>query len=161
MSDHDRPLEFRSLLRASSLSPSSHGPRSTSCYPGPPRTTHHTPTPHTTTWYRASRCVPVNCRQAQDACHHGQYGPEGPSRGEFIVHIPVMRNNRCRGSRRAENCGFSEVAAQQQGRLHPCHDAEAVSHGPDCLVDHRDSPVALGQGARCSCFAGRAYFPGR
>ena len=27
--------------------------------------------------------------------------------------------------------------------VHPCHDAEAVSHGPDCSAGHGDSPVAL------------------
>ena len=36
-------------------------------------------------------------------------------------------------------------------RLHHCHDAEAVSHVPDCLVDHRDSPLALGHGDRGPC----------
>ena len=45
----------------------------------------------------------------------------------------------------AENCGFSAVAAHQQGRRLPCRTAEAVFHGPDCL-DHRgESPVALAQ----------------
>ena len=49
------------------------------------------------------------------------------------------------------NCGLSAVAAQQQGRPHSCHDAVAVSHGSDCLVDHRDSPVALRHCVRCPC----------
>ena len=30
-----------------------------------------------------------------------------------------------------------------------------LSHGPDCLSDQRDSPVA-GHGGRCPCGAGRA-----
>ena len=65
--------------------------------------------------------------------------------------MPVVCNNRCLGSRSAENCVVCAVAAHQQGRLHHCHDAEAVSHAPDCLVDHRDSPLALGHGGRCPC----------
>ena len=44
--------------------------------------------------------------------------------------VPVVCNNRCFGSRSAENCGFSAVAVLQQGRPHPCLDAEAASHGP-------------------------------
>ena len=38
---------------------------------------------------------------------------------------------------------FCAVAAHQQGRLHHCHEAEAVSNGPDCLVDHRDPHLLL------------------
>ena len=44
--------------------------------------------------------------------------------------------------------------------VHPCHDAEAVSHGPDCSADLCVSTAALGQGGSCPCHAGRAGFPG-
>ena len=67
-------------------------------------------------WCCVLRCVSFCCRQAQDACHHGRYGPKGTLRGENVVHMPVLCNNRCRGFRSAENCGFSAVAAHQQGR---------------------------------------------
>ena len=40
-------------------------------------------------------------------------------------------------------------------RRHYCRGAEAVSHGPDCLSDQRDSPV-VGQSDRRPCCAGRA-----
>ena len=29
-----------------------------------------------------------------------------------------------------------------------------ISHGPDCSADHSDSPVTLGQGGQCHCYAG-------
>ena len=32
------------------------------------------------------------------------------------------------------------------GRRHSCRHAEAVSRGPDCFANHRDSPVAVGRG---------------
>ena len=39
------------------------------------------------------------------------------------------------------------------GRAVPCCDAEADPHGPDCLSDHRDSPVAS-HGVRCPVVQG-------
>ena len=72
--------------------------------------------------------------------------------------MPVVCNNRCFGSRSAENCGFSAVAVIQQGRRHPCFDAVAASHIPDCLEEHRDSPVALRYCDRCPfCTAVRTW----
>ena len=44
--------------------------------------------------------------------------------------------------------------AGRAGRLHPCLGAEASSHGPNRLVDQRDSPFGRGQGARCPSCAG-------
>ena len=55
--------------------------------------------------------------------------------------VPVVCNNRCFGSRSAENCGFSAVAVPQHGRRHLLRGSEAHPHGP---CDHRDSPVARG-----------------
>ena len=46
---------------------------------------------------------------------------------------------------------FLRCCSSPTRSLHHCHDAEAVSHGPDCLVDHRDSPLALRHGDRCPC----------
>ena len=73
-----------------------------------------------------------------DDRHHGRYGTEGLFRGDA-----------------AQNCGFSAVAAHHQGHLHPCLGAEGFSHGPGCLADHRDSPVARGHGGRCPHYACR------
>ena len=42
----------------------------------------------------------------------------------------------------AENCGVSAVAVRP-GRRHLFRSAEADPHGPGCLADHRDSPVAV------------------
>ena len=39
------------------------------------------------------------------------------------------------------------------GRAVPCRDAEADPHGPDCLSDHRDSPVAS-HGGQCTVVQG-------
>ena len=64
-----------------------------------------------------------------DARHHGRYGPEGQSR--YGAH-----------GQTAENCGISAVAVLP-GRRHLFRGAEAVSHGPDSLSDHRCSPVAV------------------
>ena len=44
--------------------------------------------------------------------------------------------------------------AGRAGRLHPCRGAEASSHGPNLLVDQRDSPFGRGQGAGCPSCAG-------
>ena len=59
----------------------------------------------------------------------------------------------------ARNAWFSVVHAMRQSRSlrrrFPCRGAEAVSCGPDCLSDQRDSPV-VGQSDRCPCCAGRA-----
>ena len=54
------------------------------------------------------------------------------------------------------NCGDSAVAVHLRGRCPSCRDAHAVSHGPDCSSDHRDSPVARLQGGQCPCYAGCA-----
>ena len=50
----------------------------------------------------------------------------------------------------AENCGFSAVAAHLQGRRFLRRSAVADFHGPACLDDHRDSPVAPQHGDRWS-----------
>ena len=42
------------------------------------------------------------------------------------------------------------AAISFQGRRHPCRDAEADPHGPDCSADHRDSAVAV----RCQVIDG-------
>ena len=81
-----------------------------------------------------------------DARHHGRCEPEGQLRGNAVIDMPVVCNDRCRWVHRAVNCGFSAVAAHQQGRLHPCRGGVADSHGPDCSADHGDSPVDRGQG---------------
>ena len=47
-----------------------------------------------------------------------------------------------------------EKIVAMRRRRHPCRDAEAVSHGPACLADHGDTPVALRQGDRRPCFEG-------
>ena len=57
---------------------------------------------------------------------------------------------------RAENCGFSAVAAHRPGRRFPCLGAEADSNGLDCSSDQRDSPVAPQHGDRCLCCTRRA-----
>ena len=93
-----------------------------------------------------SRCVPFFRRQAQDARHHGRYGPEGQLRGESLGH--GARGSDC------GKCGFSAVAVHQ-GRRHLLRVSEAHPHGS---CDHRDSPVARGQGGRAP-YAGRADFP--
>ena len=109
-----------------------------------------------------SRCFPFGRRQAQTLrikagmLEKDSYAARCP---HAVVHTPVVCNDKCLGFSSAENCGFSEVSAHLHGHEHPCHDAEAVSHGPACLVDHRDSPVARRQGARCPGYAGRALFP--
>ena len=41
------------------------------------------------------------------------------------------------------------------GRQNHRRGAEAVSHGPDCSSDHRDSPVAFRQDGLCPRCAGR------
>ena len=68
----------------------------------------------------------------------------------LFVDMPVVCNNRCFGSRSAENCGFA--VAVHHGRRHSLRGTDAV-HGP---CDHGDSPVVCGQGGRCPWYAGRA-----
>ena len=68
----------------------------------------------------------------------------------LFVDMPVVCNNRCFGSRSAENCGFA--VAFHHGRRHHLRGTDAV-HG---LCDHGVSPVACGQGGRCPFYAGRA-----
>ena len=41
-----------------------------------------------------------------------------------------------------------------EGRRHPCLYAVAVSYGPDCSENHRDSPVARRHDGRCPFRAG-------
>ena len=60
----------------------------------------------------------------------------------LFVDMPVVCNNRCFGSRSAENCGFA--VAVHHGRRHSLRGTDAV-HG---LCDHGVSPVACGQGGR-------------
>ena len=47
-------------------------------------------------WYCTSCCVPLRCRQAQDAPHHGRYGPEGQLCGWFCRHCTSGRAPPCR-----------------------------------------------------------------
>ena len=65
-------------------------------------------------WLRCtSRCVP-SWFSGPDALHHGRFGPEG------------------------QLCGFAVPV--HHGRRHPCHYAEAISHGPDCC---REIPMVF------------------
>ena len=41
-------------------------------------------------WYFAPRAVFLPWLAGPDAQHHGRYEPEGPSRGEMVVVIPVV-----------------------------------------------------------------------
>ena len=83
-------------------------------------------------------------RQAQGALHHGRYGKEGKLCRCCLVEMCLLcATTGALGLEVQKIAGFSVVAVLQQGRPHPCLDAVAASHGPDCLVDFRDSPVAL------------------
>ena len=57
----------------------------------------------------------------------------------LFVDMPVVCNNRCFGSRSAENCGFT--VAVHHGRRHLFRCAEAVPLGTDYSADHRDFTV--------------------
>ena len=81
----------------------------------------------------SSRCVPLRCRQGQDAPHHVRYGPEGQlcsGLALLVLHLALCSflsssGHRCLSSwptctrrsgtwRRAENCGFSAVAVHRR-----------------------------------------------
>ena len=79
----------------------------------------------------------------------------------LFLTCPSCATTGAAGYRVQKTVGFSAVAALWQGRRHSWRDAEADFRGPDCSADQwRDSPVALGQGGRCPCCAGRASSTG-
>ena len=133
-------------------------------------------------WCWTSSCVPLRCLQAQDACHHGWYGPERAVRGavqktadfpqlQFIVKSSIALLW-CKGR------FFMALTIQQtlvipQLLLYMVVDApglqvvqislswrRGLSRGPDCSSDHRDSPVAHRHGGLCPCCACRASSTG-
>ena len=81
-----------------------------------------------------ARC-PVRCRRGEDS---------------RALTVAARRENRCDPN--VLRC-FSAFSAHQRGHHHPCCGAEANFR---CLDDHRDSPVARGEGGRFPCLAGRA-----
>ena len=86
----------------------------------------------------SSRCVPLRCRQAQDAPHHGRNGPEGQlcsGLALLVLHLALCSflsssGHRCLSSwpictrrsgtwRRAENCGFSASCSSSKVVVFP------------------------------------------
>ena len=101
-------------------------------------------------WFRLTLCS-LWLQTCQNARHLGRYGPEehgftgdDASRAcrQAVVDMLLVCNDRCLLFGSADNCGFSAVAAQQQGRQHPCHDAEADTQTHQLLLDKTvDVPV--------------------
>ena len=103
--------------------------------------------------------VPLRCRQAQDAPHHGRYGPEGQLCGWFCWYFTSRCVHSCRlqaqdachhdqyGPEGAVRGAVQKTADFPQLPVHRRSSISlswrrGLSHGPDCSSDHRNSPVA-------------------
>ena len=105
----------------------------------------------------------------QQGCPHPCRGAEFEPHGLQTMEILLLPYTRWSMSLLCRSCEFHSCRREEtvvlpqlqlvenivaMRRRRPCRDAEAVSHGPACLADHRDIPVVLRQGDRrswCEC----------
>ena len=75
-----------------------------------------------------------------------------------VVHTPAVCNDRCLGNGVQKTAFSPQLQPIFQGGADFLRGAEAYSHGPDCYLDHRVSPVARDQGVlSLSCRSCRFY----